>query len=81
MLNVRQRAITTARQKSGNTTKGWKGEGMITLAKMGNRISDDGKSWITISRTVQEADLKIFKAKEDKRNKQMLWKSGARRFK
>ena len=54
---------------------------MITLAKTGKRISDDGKSWITISKTVQEADLKIFKEKDDKRNKQMLWKCGAMRFK
>lgn len=28
MLNVRQRAIIIAKQKSGNTTKGWKGAGM-----------------------------------------------------
>ena len=54
---------------------------MITLAKYDKRISEDGKSWVTISKTVQEADLRIFKAKDDKRNRQMLWKCGARRFK
>ena len=54
---------------------------MITLAKNDKRISDDGRSWITISKTVQEADILIFKAKNDKRNRQMLWKCGARRFK
>lgn len=46
--------------------------------EIANKINNN---WITISRTLQVADFQIYKAKEDKRNKQMLWKCGARRFK
>ena len=49
---------------------------MITLAKIDKRISDDGKSWVTISRAVQEADLILLEKRIEKVRKQMLWKRG-----
>ena len=54
---------------------------MITVAKTDKRISADGKTWIGISRTVQEADLILLERQLEKRRKQMLWKKGGRRTK
>ena len=49
---------------------------MVTLAKIDKRISDDGKSWVTISRAVQEADLILLErygTLSDVRMKQYAW--------
>jgi hypothetical protein len=48
---------------------------MTTLAK----IDTSTGNWITISKAVQEADLVLFKKKEEKKRKQMLWKCGRSR--
>lgn len=47
----------------------------MTLAK----IDTSTGNWITISKAVQEADLVLFKKKEEKKRKQMLWKCGRSR--
>ena len=53
---------------------------MATVIAKTKATSEFG-SWITISKALQEADLRIYKEKEDRHNKQILWKCGARRFK